>query len=242
VITPQKTFSPSLHRLISAIFDYYDRTVVPYQTYWLEPLKFSSVLRDAGKNDTEYPILTIALKPQPSIDELRMIDVTFYSFYQNTGLDFRMVSRPELVQYGSTNSMPVLSRDGFEEFWLLETLLNPATSFLSMQSMLSRLPRLVDPETQQPFLSQRIPRDCFPAVPDPQIEVYAARLKQRQEMMANEAAEQERANMEAVTLQNMELQRLHMQMAQHNQLLQAQMMGRQFVVHSNHDNSANPNM
>ena len=125
------------------------------------------------------PLLTYSVSPTPSVSDLYELDKTLALVYRALSVDYRMANRdspmsPYQEPFGDAlranctpNSMPMLSRRGFEQYLLFQIQVDPTETSLRLNYLLQSLPPLIDSETTQPFAYRHIPRSCFPPLLDP---------------------------------------------------------------------------
>lgn len=212
VITENKSLRPIIIRLLSAIFTYFDCNTYPAFTGWMEPSKLRAVLLAAGYSTQDVPLLTYSVSPVPSASDLHELDKTLALVYQALSVDYRMATRDPLISpyqepFGDAlgancvpNSMPMLSRRGFEQYLLFQILVDPTETSLRLNYLLQSLPPLIDSETMHPFACRHIPRSCFPPLLDPAAEELRRSIeKQRRTTQAwKDAREVENARRQAV--------------------------------------------
>lgn len=96
------------------------------------------------------------------------------------------------------NGMPKLSRRGLESQFVSSILIDPTDAAARLNHLLGKcllgtLPKLVDQQTGKPFEEGIIPRECFPLVPDPELEerrgVLASKRFRRQAEQARMLAD-----------------------------------------------------
>jgi hypothetical protein len=179
VTQEEKLLCPIFIRLLSAIFAHFDNTVYPRLTGWMEPSKFRAVLLAAGYSTQDVPLITYSVYPAPSASDLHELDQTLAMVYRALSVDYRMATRDPLLSpyhepFGDAlrstsvpNSMPMLSRRGFEQYLLFQIRVDPSETSLRLNHLLQSLPPLIDSETKQTFTYRYIPRSCFPPLLDP---------------------------------------------------------------------------
>lgn len=203
VITENKSLRPIFSRLLSAIFTHFDCNTYPAFTGWMEPSKLRAVLLAAGYSTQDVPLLTYSVSTTPSASDLHELDKTLALVYRALSVDHMMATRePPIIPYqeplGDTlratyprNSMPMLSRPGFEQYLLFQIQLDPTETSLRLNQLLKSLPPLIDSETKQPFVYQNIPRSCLPPLLDPTAEELRRSVeKQRRALQALKDARQ----------------------------------------------------
>jgi hypothetical protein len=199
VVTEDKSLCPIFIRLLSAIFTHFDCNAYPPFTGRMEPSKLRSVLLAAGYCTQDVPLLTYSASPTPSASDLHELDKTLALVYRALSVDYRMATRdPPLIPYqepfGETiratsppNSMPVLSRRGFEQYLLFQIRVDPTETSVHLNHLLQSLPPLIDSDTNQQFAYRYIPRSCFPPLLDPVAEELRRSVeKQRRALQARE--------------------------------------------------------
>jgi hypothetical protein len=199
VITEDKSLNPVFVRLVSAIFIHFDYIVYPQLTGWMEPSKLRAVLIAAGYPTQDVPFLTYSVFPTPSASDLHELDKTLALVYRTLNVDYRMATRdPPLSPYQESfgealrancvpNSMPVLSRRGFEQYLLFQIQVDPTETYSRLNRLLQSLPPLIDSETKQQFVYRHIPRSCFPPLLDPMAEELRRSVeKQRRALQPRE--------------------------------------------------------
>jgi hypothetical protein len=182
VITEDKSFRPIFTRLLAAIFNYFDNTVQPLFTRWMEPSKLRAMLLAAGYSTQDVPLLNYSACPTPSASDLHELDQTLAVVYRALSVEHRMATRdsplrPYQDPFGDTlransvpNGMPMLTRRGFEQYILFQIRVDPTETSIRINQLLQSLPQLLDSETKQPFTYRHIPRSCFPPLLDPAAE------------------------------------------------------------------------
>ncbi len=207
VISEDTSLRPIFSRLLAAIYNHFDSTVSPAFTRWMEPSKLSAVLLAAGYSTQDVPLLTYSVYPVPSASDLHELDQTLALVYRALSVEHRMATRDSLLSsyyepYGDAlratsvpNSMPMLSRRGFEQYIHFQIRMDPSETSLRINHLLQALPPLIDSETKQPFHYRHIPRSCFPPLLDPAAEELRRSVeKQRRTLQAwKEAREIENA-------------------------------------------------
>ncbi|KAF3902807.1 hypothetical protein AA313_de0205452 [Arthrobotrys entomopaga] len=95
----------------------------------------------------------------------------------------------DLTYITEPNLMPIVTREGFEQYVISQVLIDPSAMHARFNKLLANFGNeLVDPPTKKPFGNVEIDRACFPAVPNDQ---YVAREKKQMEaLLAIEAANQ----------------------------------------------------
>ncbi|KAF3491072.1 uncharacterized protein GIQ15_00589 [Arthroderma uncinatum] len=199
-----------LSRLITAIFTYFDQTIVPYSTGWFEPEKFSAMMAAAGYTPQEFP--PVAHTPEATQLEHQQLDAWLTNWYRDVSLDPRMETRqfeaPEppspvdgrirmrdsffhALKYPQVepvvNGMPKLATHGLEYYFVSTILSNPNDAAIRLNNILGSTPDLIDPQTALPFERDFIPRSCFP--PGPDKELMETNLRLQEERMAIQAQE-----------------------------------------------------
>lgn len=186
---------------MAAIFNYFDNTVPPFFTRWMEPSKLRAVLLAAGYSTQDVPLPTYSLYPAPSASDLHELDQTLALVYRALSVEHRMTTRdlssnPYLEPFGDAirgmpvpNGMPMLSRRGFEQYLLFQIRVDPTETSLRLNHLLQSLPPLLDSETKQTFTYRHIPRSCFPPLLDPAAEELRRSVeKQRRTLQARKDA------------------------------------------------------
>ncbi|RVD84798.1 uncharacterized protein DFL_006521 [Arthrobotrys flagrans] len=95
-----------------------------------------------------------------------------------------------LIQYYSifdvtyiteSNLMPIVTRDGFQQYMTTEVLIDPSAMHSRFLQLLSNFGhQIIDPFTKAPFGKVQFKRECLPPVPNDQ---YVARDKKQQEAL-----------------------------------------------------------
>ncbi|ORY01429.1 hypothetical protein BCR34DRAFT_574879 [Clohesyomyces aquaticus] len=221
-LTPEKDVSPIFKRLIAALFIHFDSN----STMQLNPRDYCKFMLAFGFTAPEFPAIAVATNESALPTELHECDAWLAKVYNSFPLDYRMATREfpmdpaDTGRYYTTmhpptpvvpNGMPILSRLGFEEFFLFTALRKPDDLFQRLNHLLWELPRLSDPETGSEFLEQQVPRECFPAGPDPMVEEERARA-----MAEEQAREQEEAlQLHMLRMQQQQIEQMQMQQQQY---------------------------
>jgi len=165
----------------------------------MEPSKLRAVLRAAGYCTQDVPLLTYSASSTPSASDLHELEKTLTLVYRALSVDYNMATLdPPLSPYQepfgdgiratyASNSMPVLTRRGFEQYLLFQIQVDPTETSLRLNHLLQSLPPLVDSETSQQFAYRHIPRSCFPPLLDPVAEELRRSIeKQRRALQLRE--------------------------------------------------------
>jgi hypothetical protein len=197
VILEDKSFCPIFIRLLAAIFNYFDSTVQPLFTRWMEPSKLRAVLMAAGYSTQDVPLPSYFVYQTPPGSDIHELDQILALVYRGLNVDHRMATRdPLLSPYQEPfsdglransvpNGMPMLSRRGFEQYLLFQVRVDPTETSIRINHLLQSLPPLLDNETKQPFTYRHIPRSCFPPLLDPVAEELRRSVeKQRKTLQA----------------------------------------------------------
>jgi hypothetical protein len=166
----------------------------------MEPSKLRAVLLAAGYSTQDMPLQTYSVSPTHPASDLYDLDKALALVYRTLSVDFRMATRdpppsPYQESFGDAvraayppNSMPVLSRRGFEQYLLFQIQVDPTETSLHLNHLLQSLPPLVDSETKQQFAFRYIPRSCFPPLLDPVAEELRRSVeRQRRTLQARES-------------------------------------------------------
>ncbi|EXM20360.1 hypothetical protein FOTG_11726 [Fusarium oxysporum f. sp. vasinfectum 25433] len=189
LVTPEKTPSSTFANLICAIFNHFSHTTADM----LQPHELCEFMHAAGWSPQEFPPIQVLLSGHPAPwNALHQCDAFITSCYRFFPLDHRMgtrdlgvsptiqrhegrIRRRDQFMLGVVRSlvpvvpggMPLLTRRGFEQYFIFMALGGPNDLFFRLNHLLGALaPHLQDPRTGRPFESH-IPRSCFPPAPCP---------------------------------------------------------------------------
>ncbi|KAI7759632.1 hypothetical protein LZL87_014155 [Fusarium oxysporum] len=189
LVTPGKTPSATFAGLICAIFNHFDNT----KAGMLQPRELCAFMHAAGWSPQEFPPIQVLLSDCPAPwGALHQCDAFIASCYRWFPLDHRMGTRElgpsppiqphvgrirmlDRFMLGVARSlvpvvpggMPLLTRRGFEQYFMFMALGGPDDLFVRLNHLLGVLaPHLKEPKTGRPFEAS-IPRSCFPPAPGP---------------------------------------------------------------------------
>lgn len=155
LVYPQCQPSPMLSRLASAFFDSVDSQIEPKHSGYLNPQKYYYAYHLMGAVPADNFFLQYG----------RFASNFLKRQFELWGVHFTLdqLASPPTVQ---------LSKAGFTADLALTIALLPDQSHTALNGALAYLgtqESLIDPLTRLPFQHLHIPRDCFPANPDPAI-------------------------------------------------------------------------
>jgi hypothetical protein len=158
ILTPSNHPSPLFRRLIDAIFTYFNDSSA---SQGLDPTKYASVftalMYTVDENKPRYFFVFASNGRFPSPEG-----------FVNDAKD--MLYRSFGISYITRNGQPVLTREGFHQVMLRDTLGDPDVQcrrfniFLEVHGQ-----RVLDPATGLPFPTLVIPRSTFPHRNDPAV-------------------------------------------------------------------------
>ncbi|ORX93898.1 hypothetical protein BCR34DRAFT_646268 [Clohesyomyces aquaticus] len=201
-------------------------------TMQLDPSNYCKFMLALGYTASDFLAIAAAMNGSAAPADLHQCDAWLANMYRNIPLDHSMATRkfptaaPDDGGYYETlqppapwdeNGMPMLSRLGFEQLFCYLALMQPDDLFQQLNHLLWQLPRLLDPETGNAFLEQQVPRECFPAVPDPMVE--EATRKAKIEEVAREQEETLQLQMQIMRQQQIEQMQMEIQRRNHDQLM-----------------------
>lgn len=200
MVTEEKTASELFARLAVAIYTYIDSSFEPRQTTWLEPEKCSMVLDLLGYTADENAFRSFNLASEHNGKGIAWSDEEVAFVYRQYGWEHTLVNRGSLLPMGEqqqaffqpdSDGTPLLSRNGFIAMMLGDALCDPDDFCARLNRLLSVIPPLVDPATQQYFARRDVPRNAWPAGADQDALwkgdlVQQARLRRSEEQAAAE--------------------------------------------------------
>lgn len=151
--------SPMLSRIASALFDSVDSQIEPKHSGYLDPQKYSYAHHLMGAVPADNVFLRTG----------RLASNLLQRQFELWGVHFTLDQR-------TSPPTALLSKDGFTADLALDIALLPDQLHATLNGALAYLgtqESLIDPLTRLPFQYLHIPRDCFPANPDPALKARA---------------------------------------------------------------------
>ncbi|KAK6336072.1 hypothetical protein TWF696_001641 [Orbilia brochopaga] len=87
-----------------------------------------------------------------------------------------------LTYITEANLMPLITRDGFQQYMTTSVLVDPSAMHICFNRLLAKFGHhIIDPPTKKPFGSVQIDRNCYPAIPNDQ---YVGQYRKQSEALA----------------------------------------------------------
>lgn len=163
-------------RLCTAIFNYFDATVVPTNTNLLEPSKVAA----AGEAMGLFNEWNIILEPQTSILNAGGIidDADEFIKMSWTVREIAHVMTTQQFANPVWRGMSALTTESFVTLHMTKLATNPGAHWWDM-NQLKNIPELVDPMTGERFEYCEIPWCCLPQEPIPEAVAKMRRIDER---------------------------------------------------------------
>ncbi|KAF3904229.1 hypothetical protein ABW21_db0206959 [Orbilia brochopaga] len=92
-------------------------------------------------------------------DPVTLVNTSMIQFYTTFNLTY----------ITEANLMPLITRDGFQQYMISNVLVDPSAMHICFNRLLAKFGHyIIDPPTKKPFGSVQIDRICYPAVPNDQ--------------------------------------------------------------------------